>query len=96
MRPEVRERNKRYNRQQMNQCPVHGTRLVTQYLDRNDNGDNIDILITKCREDGCLEGHSMTEGYKRGKRRNWNKKAKKIVDKEIQKIENEAETTTQS
>ncbi|MHA2064500.1 MAG: hypothetical protein ACXABY_08990 [Candidatus Thorarchaeota archaeon] len=86
------ERNT-YRRQQ-NQCPVHETKLVTTYY------DDLDLLVSKCRDEQCIEGHGMIENFKMKKdkkRQAWEKKnARKVVQDEVKQIESENMETTRS
>lgn len=72
---------------QQNMCPIHATKLQTAYY------DDLDLLVTKCREKDCTEGHSMTEQFKARKDRKkqaWLKKnAHKLVEDTIEVIESE-------
>ncbi len=58
-----KEREQRTQRRQQNMCPTHDTKLITTYY------EDLDLLVTKCRDKGCLDGHGMTEQFKAKKER---------------------------
>ncbi len=84
MRHETKEREIRSRRKQFNMCPTHGVRLQTTYY------EDLDLLVTKCRDEDCIDGHGMTEEFqskKEKKKKFWeSKNAKKIVDDAINEM----------
>jgi len=79
-------------RRQQNQCPVHETKLITTYY------EEMDLLVSKCSEEQCTEGHSLIENFKAKKtkkRQAWEKKsAIKVINDEVKQIESEQLETT--
>lgn len=51
-----------------NTCPTHGTRLTTAYY------SDMDLLLVKCSEKRCTDGHAIVENYlemKEKKKKEW-------------------------
>ncbi len=69
---------KKPKRRTPNMCPEHGIRLISTYY------EDLDMLLFKCIEEFCEEGHIIEEHFKARKERRhqfWVKKeAQKIID----------------
>ncbi len=85
MNAEQRERELRAYRLERNLCPTHGSRMVKAYY------KEFDLMVWRCQDKDCIDGHSMEENFRYGKRpRKFSgKKVRKAIDKVAKELDTE-------
>lgn len=83
---EVAGKSKKQFKHDPNTCPVHNTKLISTYY------DDLDLLLFKCREKTCTEGHKIVEAFQARKEKKRQRWLKEQADKIIEDISSESDT----